>query len=51
MAYTFTEHWLVQNSPASQVPSHGTRLFATSYAIDIADPTGAEETFIGLDRR
>ncbi|MGO3279506.1 MAG: M23 family peptidase, partial [Brevibacterium aurantiacum] len=34
MDYPFTGRWLVQNSPANRVPSHGTRLFATSYAID-----------------
>lgn len=34
MAYPFTGRWLVQNSPADRVPSHGTALFATSYAID-----------------
>src|SRR3954470_9354247 len=26
--------WLVQNSPARRVPSHGTDRFATTYAID-----------------
>ncbi|MGA4507025.1 M23 family metallopeptidase [Propionibacteriaceae bacterium G1746] len=34
LAYPFTGHWLVQNSPANRVPSHGTHAFATSYAID-----------------
>ncbi len=34
LAYPFRGHWLVQNSPADRVPSHGTDLFATSYAID-----------------
>ncbi|MGO2110474.1 MAG: M23 family peptidase, partial [Pseudoclavibacter sp.] len=32
--YPFTGRWLVQNSPADRVPSHGTTMFATSYAID-----------------
>lgn len=32
--YPFTGHWLVQNSPANRVPSHGTDLFASAYAID-----------------
>lgn len=32
--YPFTGRWLVQNSPANRVPSHGTSRFATSYAID-----------------
>lgn len=34
MGYPFEGDWLVQNSPANRVPSHGTDLFASSYAID-----------------
>jgi Peptidase family M23 len=34
LAYPFTGHWLVQNSPADRVPSHGTDLFGTTHAID-----------------
>ena len=34
LAYPFRGDWLVQNSPANRVPSHGTWLFATSHAID-----------------
>lgn len=34
LAYPFAGRWLVQNSPANKVPSHGTRMFATAYAID-----------------
>lgn len=34
LAYPFEGRWLVQNSPANRVPSHGTTLFATSHAID-----------------
>jgi len=34
LAYPFFGRWLTQNSPADRVPSHGTTLFATSYAID-----------------
>lgn len=30
----FAGRWLVQNSPADRVPSHGTAAFASSYAID-----------------
>lgn len=30
----FRGRWLAQNSPARRVPSHGTHLFATTYAID-----------------
>ena len=38
-AYPFAGRWLVQNSPANRVPSHGTASFATSYAIDFV-PVG-----------
>lgn len=41
LIYPFSGRWLVQNSPADRVPSHGTRLFATSYAIDFV-PVGAD---------
>ncbi|MFJ4046618.1 M23 family metallopeptidase [Microbacterium sp. NPDC089987] len=34
LAFPFAGQWLVQNSPANRVPSHGTPLFASSYAID-----------------
>src|SRR5690606_17908560 len=34
LAPPFSGRWLVQNSPADRVPSHGTHLFATTYAID-----------------
>lgn len=34
LQYPFTGRWLVQNSPANRVPSHGTNLFASSLAID-----------------
>lgn len=34
IAYPFAGRWLVRNSPANRVPSHGTRRLATSYAID-----------------
>jgi hypothetical protein len=37
----FADHWLVQNSPARRVPSHGTHLLGTTYAID----------FVGVDER
>ncbi|MDN6134666.1 MAG: M23 family metallopeptidase [Brevibacterium sp.] len=39
--YPFTGRWLVQNSPADRVPSHGTTLFATSYAIDFVPVDGS----------
>lgn len=34
LSYPFRGRWLTRNSPASRVPSHGTTLFGTSYAID-----------------
>lgn len=34
LAYPLQGRWLVQNSPADRVPSHGTARFAASYAID-----------------
>lgn len=42
LAYPFTGRWLVQNSPADRVPSHGTTLFASSRAIDFV-PVGARD--------
>ena len=32
--FPFRGRWLVQNSPDRRVPSHGTHLFGTTYAID-----------------
>ncbi|MCD4524708.1 M23 family metallopeptidase [Nocardioides sp. cx-173] len=34
LAYPFEGRWLIQNSPANRVPSHGTTLLATAYSID-----------------
>ena len=34
LRYPFSGPWLVQNSPANRVPSHGTAAFASSYSID-----------------
>lgn len=54
LTYPFTGRWRVQNSPANRIPSHGTPLFATSYAIDFVpvDDTGrtAPITFSSLIR-
>ncbi|MCC3275293.1 M23 family metallopeptidase [Arthrobacter sp. zg-Y20] len=36
----FTGRWLTQNSPANRVPSHGTDLFGTTYAIDFVAVDG-----------
>lgn len=41
LALPFAGRWLVQNSPASRVPSHGTELFGTSHAIDFV-PIGED---------
>lgn len=55
LSYPFSGRWLVQNSPANRVPSHGTDRFATSYAIDFVpvDENGrtAPITFGSLMRR
>ncbi len=42
LRYPFIGRWLVQNSPADRVPSHGTTSFATSYAIDFV-PVGHDD--------
>lgn len=34
LALPFRGTWLAQNSPARRVPSHGTHVFATTYAMD-----------------
>lgn len=39
--YPFQGRWLVQNSPARRVPSHGTDLFGSSHAIDFV-PVGVD---------
>ena len=41
LSLPFTGRWLTQNSPARRVPSHGTHLLASTYAID----------FVGVDER
>ncbi len=44
LKYPFGGRWLVQNSPANRVPSHGTALFASSYAIDFLPVDDAGRT-------
>ncbi|MFT3796945.1 M23 family metallopeptidase [Microbacterium sp.] len=44
LAYPFTGRWLVQNSPANRVPSHGTHAFATARAIDFVPVTASGRT-------
>lgn len=34
LAFPFTGRWIALNSPADRVPSHGTELFGSTYAID-----------------
>lgn len=41
LSYPFTGRWLTRNSPARRIPSHGTHLMGTTYAID----------FVGVDGR
>lgn len=41
VALPFTGRWLVQNSPARRVPSHGIDVFGQRYAVD----------FVGVDER
>jgi hypothetical protein len=43
----FEGRWSTRNSPADRVPSHGTELFATSYAIDfvLVDDRGRTAPF------
>lgn len=44
LEYPFAGRWLIKNSPANRVPSHGTPLFATSYAIDFVPVDDAGRT-------
>ena len=40
LRFPFTGRWLARNSPANRVPSHGTHLFGTTYAIDFVAVDG-----------
>lgn len=44
LEYPFEGRWLTRNSPANQVPSHGTTLFAASFAIDFVPVDEAGRT-------
>jgi hypothetical protein len=44
LTYPFEGRWLTRNSPADRVPSHGTTLFATSFAIDFVPVDEAGRT-------
>lgn len=54
LRYPFQGRWLTRNSPADRVPSHGTSLFATSFAVDFVpvDASGrsAPVTLVALLR-
>lgn len=41
LQYPFVGRWLVRNSPADRVPSHGTSAFASSHAIDFVPVDGS----------
>lgn len=44
LVYPFEGRWLTQNSPANRVPSHGTSVLASSYAIDFVPVNDAGRT-------
>lgn len=44
LEFPFRGRWLTQNSPADRVPSHGTTLFASSYAVDFVPVDAAGRT-------
>ncbi len=44
LVFPFEGRWLTRNSPADRVPSHGTTLLATSYAIDFVPVDDAGRT-------
>lgn len=44
LEYPFSGRWIVRNSPADRVPSHGTSRFATTYAIDFVPVDSAGRT-------
>ena len=44
LGYPFDGRWMIRNSPAHRVPSHGTTLFASSHAIDFVPVDDAGRT-------
>ena len=44
LAYPFEGRWVTRNSPADRVPSHGTTLWGTSFAIDFVPVDEAGRT-------
>lgn len=51
LALPFTGRWLVQNSPARRVPSHGTHLLGSTYAIDFVAVGAGRATADRVDWR
>jgi hypothetical protein len=51
LSLPFEGRWLVQNSPARRVPSHGTDLFASRYAIDFVGVDHGRRTARRIDWR
>ena len=51
LALPFTGRWLVQNSPARRVPSHGTDLLGERYAFDFVGVDGRGRTAAHRDWR
>jgi len=51
LALPFVGRWLVQNSPARRVPSHGTDLVGSSHAIDFVAVDAGGRTALGRSWR
>lgn len=51
LSLPFTGRWLVQNSPARRVPSHGTDLLGSTYAIDFVAVGEGRATAVRRDWR
>jgi hypothetical protein len=51
LSLPFTGRWLVQNSPARRVPSHGTDLLGSTYAIDFVGVGEGRSTADRVDWR
>ncbi len=51
LALPFRDRWLVQNSPAARVPSHGTDLLGTRFAIDFVGVGDHRRTAVRTDWR
>ena len=51
LALPFSGRWLVQNSPARRVPSHGTDLLGSTYAIDFVGVGHGRATAVRRDWR